>query len=169
MSVIIGIDPHKASHAAVAIDDDEHVAWRARGPADRGQMRPVAGVGGAVRRGRTWAIESAGGLGYLLAQQLVAAGEHVVDVPPTLSARVRLLGSGRSRTRTTRNDALSTAIAALRHCGLRAVRAMTTSTVLRLLAKAHHDLDAAADSGRVPVARARARSWSAVGTAVVVG
>ena len=30
---------------------------------------------------RTWAIESAGGLGYLLAQQLVDAGEHVLDVP----------------------------------------------------------------------------------------
>jgi hypothetical protein len=28
---------------------------------------------------RTWAIESAAGLGYLLAQQLVAAGERVLD------------------------------------------------------------------------------------------
>ncbi|HZJ06446.1 MAG TPA: hypothetical protein VFD59_13375, partial [Nocardioidaceae bacterium] len=35
---------------------------------------------------RTWAIESASGLGYLLAQQLVAAGETVVDVPATPSA-----------------------------------------------------------------------------------
>ena len=34
-----------------------------------------------------------GRLGELLAQQLVVAGEHVVDVPPTPSARVRLLGS----------------------------------------------------------------------------
>jgi transposase len=42
---------------------------------------------------RRWAIESASGLGYLLAQQLVAAGEDVVDVPPTLSARVRVLDS----------------------------------------------------------------------------
>ena len=32
---------------------------------------------------RTWAIESAGGLGYLLAQQLVARGEEVLDVPAT--------------------------------------------------------------------------------------
>ena len=36
---------------------------------------------------RTWAIESAGGLGYLLAQQLVDAGEHVLDMPPTLASR----------------------------------------------------------------------------------
>ena len=35
-------------------------------------------------------------MGYLLAQQLVAAGEHVVDVPATLASRVRVLGSGQS-------------------------------------------------------------------------
>lgn len=29
---------------------------------------------------RTWVIESAVGLGYLLAQQLLAAGERVVDI-----------------------------------------------------------------------------------------
>ena len=34
---------------------------------------------------RTWAVESAGGLGYLLSQQLVGAGEQVLDVPPVLS------------------------------------------------------------------------------------
>jgi transposase len=42
---------------------------------------------------RRWAIESADGLGKLLAQQLLAAVEDVLDVPPTLAARVRLLGS----------------------------------------------------------------------------
>ena len=62
---------------------------------------------------RTWAIESAGGLGYLLAPQLVAAGERVLDVPATLAARVRVLGSGRSN-KNDPNDALSVAIAALR-------------------------------------------------------
>jgi hypothetical protein len=43
---------------------------------------------------RTWAVEGAGGLGYLLAQQLVAAGERVLDVQPKLGARVRLLATG---------------------------------------------------------------------------
>ena len=32
----------------------------------------------------------------MLAQQLVAAGETVLDVPPALSARVRLLDNARS-------------------------------------------------------------------------
>jgi hypothetical protein len=43
---------------------------------------------------RTWAIEGARGLGLLLAQQLIAAGAHVLDVPPRLAARVRLLDTG---------------------------------------------------------------------------
>ena len=65
---------------------------------------------------RTWAIEGADGMGYLLAQQLVAAGEHVVNVPATLAARTRVLGSGRS-SKTDPNDALSVAVTALRHHG----------------------------------------------------
>src|SRR6202044_2368478 len=69
---------------------------------------------------RTWAIESAGGLGYLLAQQLVDAGEVVLDVPPTLASRVRVLGTGRSE-KNDPNDAFSVAIAALRSRGLRTV------------------------------------------------
>ena len=43
---------------------------------------------------RRWAIEGARGLGQLLAQQLIASGERVLDVPPKLAARVRLLNSG---------------------------------------------------------------------------
>jgi transposase len=62
---------------------------------------------------RVWAIESAGGLGYLLAQQLLAAGGHVVDIPATLASRVRLLGTGRSD-KNDPNDARSVAVAALR-------------------------------------------------------
>jgi transposase len=36
---------------------------------------------------RICAVQGAGGLGYLLAQQLVAAGERVLDVQPKLGAR----------------------------------------------------------------------------------
>ena len=61
------------------------------------------------RASRIWAIESAGGLGYLLAQQLLAAGEHVVDIPATLASRVRLLGTGRSD-KNDPNDARAVAI-----------------------------------------------------------
>src|SRR5262249_28574260 len=67
------------------------------------------------------------------------AGEHVVDVPPTLSARVRLLGSAKAG-KNDPNDALSTAIAGLRHCGLRAVRGDDHSTVPRLLVRRDDNL-----------------------------
>jgi hypothetical protein len=43
---------------------------------------------------RTWAIEGAGGLGHLLAQQLIGVGEKGFDVQPKLAARMRLLNTG---------------------------------------------------------------------------
>jgi transposase len=38
----------------------------------------------AVWPQRTWDVEGAGGTGHSLAQQLLAAGERVLDVPPKL-------------------------------------------------------------------------------------
>ena len=88
---------------------------------------------------RTWAIESAGGMGYLLAQQLVAAGETVVNVPATLASRVRVLASGQS-TKSDPNDARSVAVAALRAPLLAPVERADHTTVCRLLVKHHNDL-----------------------------
>ena len=137
MSVIIGIDPHKALHAACVIDrtEVELTSLQVRsGPRQLSQLLAWA----APFECRTWAIESAGGLGYLLAQQLVAHGEHVVDVPATLSARVRVLGSGRSN-KNDANDARAVAIAALHSPLITAVRGEDHASVLRLLAKAQLD------------------------------
>jgi hypothetical protein len=39
-------------------------------------------------------VEGAGGLGRFLTDQLLGAGERVVDVPPKLAARVRRLKTG---------------------------------------------------------------------------
>jgi transposase len=140
MLVLIGVDPHKASHTAVAIDRDETKLDELRVRAAKGQCERLLGWAEAFPE-RRWAIESAGGLGYLLAQQLVAAGEDVVDVPPTLSARVRVLGSGKA-SKNDPNDALSTAIAGLRHRRLRIVESEDHGAVLRMLADRHHDLTA---------------------------
>lgn len=67
MSVMIGVDPHKALHAACAIDTNEaelgECQVRSR-PRQLGQLLQWASPFGC----RTWAIESAGGLGYLLAE-----------------------------------------------------------------------------------------------------
>ena len=139
MTAIIGIDPHKATHMAVAIDGDERAIARLEVRADRAQTQRLLAWAAPLGAERTWAIESAGGLGKLLSQELVAAGEHVVDVPPTLAARVRLMGSQKAA-KNDGNDALSTAIAGLRHCGLRAVRSDDHATVFRLLAGRYDDL-----------------------------
>jgi transposase len=136
--VVIGIDPHKALHAACAIDAreaelDELVVCS--GPRQVEQLLEWA----SPFEARRWAIESAAGLGYLLAQQLVARGEEVVDVPATLSSRGRLLGSGRS-SKNDANDAHAVAVAALRAPSLPLVQAEDHVAVLRLLAKAQLDL-----------------------------
>jgi transposase len=96
VKVLIGIDPHKGSHTAVAIDRDEVKVGELRLRSSKQQCARLLDWA-EVFPERRWAIESAGGLGYLLAQQLVAAGEDVVDVPPTLSSRVRVLARARPR------------------------------------------------------------------------
>lgn len=138
MNVIIGVDPHKGSHTAVAIDRDEAELATSKVRASRRQIDELLAWATPFEQ-RTWAIESAGGLGFLLSEQLVAAGERVVDVPATLAARVRLLGSGRSN-KNDPNDARSVAIAALRAPQLGAVNRTDVVGVLRLLAKRNHDL-----------------------------
>ena len=78
-------------------------------------------------------------MGYLLAQQLVARGEDVVDVPATLAARIRVLATKRSN-KTDPNDAHSIAVAALRAPALRQVVPADHAEVLRLLSKRNWDL-----------------------------
>ena len=138
---VIGIDPHRGSHAAAVLDGDERVRAVLQLPADRQQrQRLLSWANGFTPR--LWAVEGATGTGALLAQQLVAAGEQVVDVPPKLAARVRLLDNNHSD-KTDSHDARSTAIVALRNARLRQVGLEDHTAVLRLLAKRHHDLIAA--------------------------
>ena len=96
MTIMIGIDPRKASHTAVAIDNNEVTLDELRVRACAKQTEQLCSWA-APFPDRVWAIESTHGLGYLLAQQLVAAGETVVDVPAVLSTRTRLLGSGKAQ------------------------------------------------------------------------
>jgi transposase len=138
VTVIIGVDPHKATHTAVALSSGEHELARKKVRSGGHQAEHLLAWAASFER-RTWAIESAGGLGYLLAQQLVAAGETVVDVPATLASRVRVLATGRSN-KNDPNDATSVAVAALRSSTLRRVEPAGHSEVLRLLAKRNTDI-----------------------------
>ena len=136
-TIMIGIDPHKATHTAVAIDGNENIVDELRVRASNVQTRLLTEWAEQFDDTQ-WAVESARGLGYLLAQQLVAAGETVFDVPPTLASRVRVLGSGRSQ-KNDPNDARAVAVAALRSDRLTRVRVDDHAAVLRLLAKRHRD------------------------------
>jgi hypothetical protein len=75
MAVMIGINPHEGPHTAVALDDSEEQLGELRVRSAVGQVERLVRWATPFEE-RTWAIEGAGGLGYLLAQQLVAAGER---------------------------------------------------------------------------------------------
>jgi transposase len=136
--VMIGIDPHKGSHTAFAIDARERQLGRVRVRASARQAEVL--LRWAARwPTRSWAIEGARGLGYLLGQQLIAADQRVVDVPPKLAARVRLLDSGQIN-KNDENDARSVAIAALRGQGLPVLSAEDQTMVMRVWSRRYHDL-----------------------------
>jgi transposase len=141
MAVMIGIDPHKGSHTAVVVTAAEEPLGKVRVRACPAQAEQLV-AWAAAWPDRTWAVEGAPGLGRLLAQQLIAAGERVVDVQPKLAARVRLLhteNTGKSDP----NDALSVAVAALRSRAQRPVIADGYAVVLKVWAKRHRDLSRA--------------------------
>jgi transposase len=137
-AVMIGIDPHKASHTAVVISGAEEPLGELRVRASAAQAERLLAWAAAWPE-RTWAVEGAGGLGHLLAQQLLSAGERVLDVQPKLGARVRLLASGNVN-KNDPNDARSVAVAALRSPGVREARPDDHATVLKVWSKRRRDL-----------------------------
>ncbi len=128
---------------------DRGIAWLPlRGPPDLASLagRPAWCQPGQRLLGwaaqfeeRTWAVEGAGSLGYLLAQQLVAAREHVLDVQAKLVARVRPLPTATTN-KNDPNDARSVAIVALRSPSPIEVHAEDNTAVMKLWAKRHRDL-----------------------------
>jgi transposase len=140
--VMIGVDPHKGSHTAVVIGAAEELLGQLRVRACAAQAERLLAWAAAWPQ-RTWAVEGAGGLGHLLAQQLVAAGELVLDVQPKLAARIRLLGSG-ATDKNDPNDARSVAVAALRSpAACPPVRPDDHAAVLKIWAKRYRDLSRA--------------------------
>jgi transposase len=138
MKVLIGVDPHKASVALAAVNEAGELVEGARFSQNRAGLRALERWSKRFPE-RRWAVENAGGLGRHLAQRLSAAGESVVDVPPKLSARVRVLSTGNSR-KNDGLDALATALAAWRNERLAVVDPEAGSEVLRLLSERRGDL-----------------------------
>ncbi len=81
MTIIIGIDPHKATHTAVAIDETEQPLAQFQLAADRCQtMRLLAWA--APFEDRAWAVESADGLGKLLSSSSSPRANTSSTCPP---------------------------------------------------------------------------------------
>src|SRR5579863_9144221 len=133
--IVVGLDVHKHSLTAVAVDE----LGRERG----GWSGPV-GVGllvwaRSVDVERLWAVEDCRHVTRGLEQTLIGQGERLVRVPPRLTAPQRR--RGRTRGKSDRIDALAVARAALQERGLDGPRAgEETLHELKLLVDHRDDL-----------------------------
>ena len=62
---VIGVDPHKRSHTAVVLDEDEEIAAQLRVAADRRQVARLP-TWATDWPERIWAVENVNGLGRLV-------------------------------------------------------------------------------------------------------
>ena len=109
--IVIGIDSHKRTHTAVAVDGTgRKLAERTLPATSAGHLELVRWA--ARFSERTWALEDCRHLSRRLSTDLLVAGEGVVRVPPKLMAGVRR--SSREPGKSDPIDALAVARAALR-------------------------------------------------------
>lgn len=130
--VVIGMDPHKRSVTIEVMRPDESVAAGRRFDTDRAGYAAMLQVARAFPE-RVWAVEGCNGIGRHVAIRLLADGEQVIDVPPKLSARVRMFATGQGL-KTDATDAHSIALVGVRMAGLRPVVDDEQLAVLRVLA-----------------------------------
>ena len=137
--VIVGIDAHKRTHTAVAIDE----AGRKLGQMTTTTTTTQANlelVRWADRFGteRRFAVEDCRHLSRRLEADLLAAGEQIVRVPPKLMAHAR--DAARTYGKSDPIDALAVARAALREPNLPLARLDARTRDLRLLVDHREDL-----------------------------
>ena len=145
--MVIGVDPHKQSHTAVAADElgrkKAQMTVRARRD---GHRELIAWARQAAPHERAWAVEDVRHVAGGLIRELLAAGETVVFVPPKLMAGARK--GGRERGKSDPIDALAIARAALREgTALPAARLDEQVREVRLLSD--HRADLVAERTRV--------------------
>ena len=106
--MLIGIDPHKSTHTATAVDPKtNHDCASLRIDVTLQEYQRVLDWAGQWPQ-RRWAIESAEGMGRHVTSWLLARGEQVIDVAPGATTRIRQLSRGGGR----KNDRIDAAAAA---------------------------------------------------------
>jgi transposase len=136
--VIIGVDPHKLSATIEIIDGGENLLGSGSFSTDKAGFAAMRNYVAAWPQ-RTWAVEGSLGVGRPLAQRLLEAGEHVVDVPAKLAARVRIFDTGHNR-KTDARDAHSIAVVAARTKNLRVLAPDGELEALRMLVDRRDEL-----------------------------
>jgi transposase len=134
--VIVGIDAHKRSHTAVAIDaSGRKLGQRTTGTTSEDHL---ALLGWAEQFGsqRIWAVEDCRHLSRRLEADLLGAGASIVRVPTKLMAHAR--DAARSYGKSDPIDALAVARAALRETDLPTAQLDGPARTVRLLAD-HRD------------------------------
>jgi len=106
--IVIGVDVHKQSLTAVAVDE----VGRAVAELTVGSPAELVAWSGSLDAERLWAVEDCRQLTGALERRVLAAGESLVRVPPKLMAPERR--AGRARGKSDPIDALAVARAALR-------------------------------------------------------
>jgi len=113
ITLIIGVDPHKSSHTATAVDPATNTAVASlRVEASLAGYRQLLRWAGQFGE-RSWAVEGARGLRRHVTPWLVARDEAIVDVPSTATARVRELSRGSRRKSDLIDAAAAASVAAL--------------------------------------------------------
>jgi transposase len=135
VGVIIGMDPHKRSATIEVIDERGAVLAKGRFGTDTVGYRQML-VEGRRFVGRVWAVEGCNGIGRHLAHRLVHDGETVFDVPPKLSAQVRVFATGNGR----KTDPVDAHSVALRTPGLVRVEVDDDLVVMGMLADRRDEL-----------------------------
>lgn len=142
---VIGIDTHKATLAACAIDDVGQVLGEAAFANDAAGFQALLAWLGELGSVSRIGLEGSAGYGAAAARVLLAAGLPAVEVPPGLSHRERL--RTRRAGKSDPGDALAIARVTLREAELPPVRTADASRDLKLLVGARDDL--AAEATRV--------------------
>src|SRR4051812_5654223 len=123
--IVIGLDVHKHSVTAVAVDEAGRPLSEKLIPVGSDEL---LGWAAALDDERLWAVEDCRRLTRWLERQLLGLGEALVRVPPKLTVPERR--AGRTRGRSDPIDALAIARAALREPDLSA-RGRTSASTAR--------------------------------------
>lgn len=137
--IVIGVDPHKQTHTAAAVQGSAGELRGERTVKARRQGQDELLVWArALGEERLWALEDCRHVSVSLERFLLASGERVVRVPPKLMAGARR--SSRARGKSDAIDALAVARAALREPSLPEARLAGGEREIRLLVDHREDL-----------------------------